>query len=138
MNAVKSFFKNKGVGYYLLVPALICAVLSLILYHQTGITAFNPALSTTAIVCLWISAGLCLFSLILEIKPVKYAAYLICLFGFIGYIQSQITYITNVFVAIDGSSFSAGFIATAAAFALAFILMLLSAILTNAGKKKEA
>ena len=130
---IKEFFARKGVGYYLLLPALICAVAALVLYTQTGITQFNPSLSTAALVCLGISAGLCLVSLIFEFKPIKYLAYLICLYGFFAYVQSQITYIANVFVSIDGNSFTA----TAVLFLLAFVLMLVSAILTGKKKKEE-
>ena len=137
MTAIKEFFKKKGVGYYLAIPAFICALLALLFYRKTGITPFNSKLSTSAVVCLWVSMGLILVSLVVDFKPIRYLAYLVCLFGFLGYVSSQVTYITNVFVAIDGNTFGAGFIATMALFILAFLLMLLSAILSNARPKAK-
>ena len=128
---IQKFFQKKGVGFYLAIPAFVCALLALIYYQKTGITAFNPTLSKSAIVCLWISMGVMLVSLALDFKPVRYIAYLVCLYGFFGYIASQATFIVNVFVAIDGNTFGSGFIATVVFFVLAFVLMLISAILTN-------
>lgn len=131
MTAIQKFFQKKGVGFYLAIPAFVFALLALIYYNKTGVTEFNPTLSKSAIACLWISMGLTLVSLALDFKPVRYLAYLVCLYGFFGYIASQATFIVNVFVAIDGNTFGSGFIATVVFFVLAFVLMLLSGILTN-------
>ena len=133
----KNFFAGKGVGYYLTLPALICAIAALILYSQTGVTQFSVSLSGTVIASLCVAMGLCLASLILDFRPVRYAAYLVCLFSFLSYVHTQVDYIGNVFVGIDGNSFTAGFIATVISFVLAFLLMLVSAILTKNGKKEE-
>ena len=47
------------------------------------------------------------------------------------FIYSQVTYIANIFVAIDGYTFSGGFIATAVMYVLSFLFTLLAAILNN-------
>ena len=127
---------GKGVGYWLAIPAILCAAAAFFLYRKTGITEFNPSLSGTALVCLGIAAGLMIVSLFVDFKPIRYLAYLVCLYGFIAYISSQVTYITNVIVSIDGNTFTAGFIATAATFFLAFLLMLLSGTLAHPKQKK--
>ena len=61
-----------------------------------------------------------------------YSGYLLALMGFLYYIVSQVNYLANVFVAIDGTTISFPFILTAGSFLLAFVFMLLSGIL---GKK---
>lgn len=131
MNFIKKFFADKGVGYYLTAFALVFSVISLVLYGKNGITKFSATLNTSAIVCLWITIALLAVSLVFQFKQVKYVAYFACLFGLFGFVQSQATYIANVFVAIDGNSFSGGFIATTVFFVLAVLFSLLSAALTN-------
>ncbi len=125
------FFQGRGAGYYLALPALILGVLAYVFYAKNGITEFNPTLSQKAIIAAFVGVGLCVVSLIYEWKPLKYLAYLAYLYAFMAFLNSQITYIANVFVSIDGSTFSAGFLLTAASFLLAAILALLSAVLTK-------
>ena len=127
----KSFLAGRGVGYYLALPALVFGVLAYVLYAKNGITEFNPSLSQKAIIAVFVGAALCLVSLFFECKPVKYLAYLAYLYAFMAFLNSQITYIVNVFVSIDGSTFSAGFILTAVSFLLAMLLALVAAILTK-------
>ena len=131
MGRLKNMMAGKGIGYYLLVPAIACGIAAVLMYRKTGITQFNPELSTAAIVCGWVAVGLCVFSLVLELKPVKYAAYLLFLFAFLAYVKSQITYIANVFVSIDGNTFTGGFIATVVLFLVATVLALLAGALTT-------
>ena len=130
----KSFFQARGAGYFLALPALLLGVLAYVLYAKNGITEFNPTLSQKAIIAVFVGAGLCAVSLVFAYKPVKYLAYLAYLYAFLAFLNSQITYIVNVFVSIDGSTFSAGFLLTAASFLLAMLLALVSAILTKNGR----
>lgn len=125
------FFEKRGAGYYLALPALVLGILAYALYAKNGITEFNPALSQKAIIAAFVGAGLCAVSLVYERKPVKYLAYLAYLYAFMAFLNSQITYIANVFVSIDGSTFSAGFLLTAISFLLAAITALVSAALTK-------
>ena len=62
MTAMKEFLSKKGAGYWLVLPAFLCALAALILYNRTGVTEFNPSLSKPALICLWISMGLMLVS----------------------------------------------------------------------------
>ena len=62
-------------------------------------------------------------------KPVRYVAYLVELYAFLMFVFSQVTYIANVLVSIDGNTFTAGFILTAVFFVAAAILTLVSACL---------
>ena len=124
----KGFLKGKGVGYFLLLPAIVCVVMAYVLYTENGITLFNPELNTDALLYLEIAIIFCVLSLIFNWKVTTYAAYLACLYAFIWFISSQVTYITNVFVAIDGTTFTTGFILTAAFYVIACVLMLLAGI----------
>lgn len=84
---------------------------------------------------------LCAVSLVVDFKPIRYIAYLFCLYAFMWFILSQAAYIGNVFVAIDGYTFTGGFIATTVMYVLSFLFTLLSAILSKwrpwAEKAKE-
>ena len=108
MNIIVKFFKTRGVGYYLTIPGLVLGIVALIMYNQTGVTSFSPALNQNAIICLSVGISLCAL-----------------------YLYSQVTYITNVFVAIDGNTFTADFIVTFVSFILAFVVTLLAGILTR-------
>ena len=129
--------KSKGIGWFLAIPAAICAAAAALLYQNTGVTEFSPALYPSALYTAWAAAALSLISLALNWKPLKYAAYLLALYSFIQYIASQATYIVNVFVSIDGTTFSSGMIATAAAYVLAIVIGLIAAI-TAHRKEREA
>lgn len=72
-------------------------------------------------------------------QPLYFAAYLLALYVFFQFIVTQLRYISNVLVAIDGTAFSASFLATAVLMALAWIAALVAALLiTFAQKKKDA
>lgn len=138
LSKAKDFFTSKGVGYYLTLPALAFCIAALCLYVSNGITSFNPELNTLAIAYIVVCMVLCVASLIIDFgflksvaKVIKYVAYLLCLFAFMWFIYSQVTYIANVFVAIDGYTFTSGFIATAVFYVLSFAFVLLSAILNS-------
>lgn len=140
MEAKASFLKNKGVGWFLAVPAALCAAAAALLYQKTGVTEFSPALYPSALYTAWGAAALSVISLALNWKPVKYAAYLLALYSMIQYIASQATYIVNVFVSIDGTTFSTGMIATMAAYVLAIVIGLAAAITAHwvPGRKERA
>lgn len=131
MNKIKEFFAKRGVGYYLTLPALIFCILALCLYYKNGITSFNPELNVGAIATIIVSIVLCGVSLVADFKVVRYLAYLLCLGSFMGFVLSQATYIANVFVAIDGYTFTSGFIATAVLYVLSFVFILLAGILNH-------
>lgn len=136
---VKQIFAERGLGFYLAVPAIVFAVLALVWYRGNGVTEFSPQLNSSAVACLIVGMALCVLSMAADVvpgrwvsaaaKPVRYAAYLVELYAFLMFLYSQVTYIANVFVSIDGNSFTAGFIATAVFFVLAAAFTLVSAAL---------
>lgn len=130
-----------GVGYYLTLPAIAFCIAAICLYRANGVTAFNPELNKNAIAYLIVCLSICVVSLVVDFKPIRYIAYLFCLYAFMWFIFSQVTYIANIFVGIDNTTFTNGFIATAVMYVLAFLFTLLAAILSKwrpwAKKAKE-
>ena len=118
-------------GYYLNLPSIAFCIAALCLYRENGVTSFNPELNTGAIAYVAVCLALCALSLVVDFKPIRYVAYLFCLYAFLWFIYSQVTYIANVFVAIDGYTFTAGFIATAVMYVLSFVFTLIAAILND-------
>ena len=108
MEKVKKFLSGKGVGYYLTLPSIAFCIAALCLYRENGVTSFNPELNTGAIAYVAVCLALCALSLVVDFKPIRYVAYLFCLYAFMWFIYSQVTYIANIFVAIDGYTFSGG------------------------------
>lgn len=98
--------KNKGISEILILLTFIFTIINLILYCQSGVTIFNPNLYQSVIISLSFAIFLEGFTLIFNSKIIKYSIFILLLYSFIEYIYSQITYIANVFVAIDNSSFS--------------------------------
>ena len=58
LGKVKHIFAERGIGFYLTVPAIVFAVLALVFYRQNGVTEFNPELNGSAIVCLIVGIAL--------------------------------------------------------------------------------
>ncbi len=129
--AIVNFFKSKSVGYFLTLPAVILGVLSVFLYKQNGVTVFSPELDGSVIAVLWIAVGASAINLLIEWKGFKYLSYLLFFYAFILFIGTQVNYITNVFVSIDGYTFSTGFIATTAVMAATAVMQLLAAVTTR-------
>ena len=127
-----------AIGTCLTVLGIVFAVLAWIFYAQNGITEFNVSLESSAISFLIIGIVLSAVSLAADFlpfswgpaaaRPLRYAAYLTELYAFLMFIYSQVTYIANVLVSIDGNSFSAGFILTAVFYVLAAGVTLAAAI----------
>ena len=128
MERKASFFQNRGLGFFLALPVAVCAVAAVLLYRKTGVTEFSPALYPSVLWSAWAAAALSLVSLFINWKPVKYLSYLLALYSFIQYLSSQATYIVNVFVSIDGTTFSSGMIATSVMYLLSIVLGLTAAI----------
>ena len=130
MGTVKKFLTGRGVGYYLSLLALVCGIAAGALYMATGTTSFNPELNSGALCCIWLAVALCAVTIVVDIKEIRYIAAMLFLYGFMWYLYSQVTYIANVFVAIDGYGFTAGFIATFVFCILSFAVALLAGIFT--------
>ena len=125
-----------------LCAGIIFGVAALIVYLLTGVNEFNPELSP-AVIGFLIAAmvlGACMLVLrllgidqVTYLKPhfnlFGYGAYLLALFAFMYYAASQVNYVVNVIVAIDGTTISAAFVLTMAFLLLTFAAFLVSAIM---------
>ena len=120
----KASMNKKGL---LNAAALLLMLGALAAYVATGRNEFNTALSMKVIVPLGVAAALEAVSLLQGVELLEYAAYLCGLYAWLQYLCSQVYYIVNVFVAIDGTTFSAGFLGTTAAGLLAWVLALAAA-----------
>lgn len=140
MQAVKKFFLNlwnaathrRGLSFYLSLASLVCALAMLILYYTTGITSFTAQLSGKVVALLWVCIVLAAVFAAFEIKLGKYVVYLFCFWTWLEYLISEASYISNVFVSIDGNSFTASFILTVVFGLLAWGCALAAAILQKA------
>ena len=127
-----------------LALGVVLEAIGLIAYAVKGVDEFNDALSLPVLILaisalalsLFLYASKAFFSDSSVANPIfevgVYSGYLLALMGFLYYIVSQVNYLANVFVAIDGTTISFPFILIAGSFLLAFVFMLLSGIL---GKK---
>ena len=137
MEKVKNYFSTRTIGYYVTIPAIIFAVAGWLAYRAYGITEFSPNLSMDAQIGFAAGIALCVASLALDYKPVRFFGYIGLLYACLNCLTAQATYIVNIFVSIDGTTFSQGFILTAVFSALAWITALVATILTRRGKKGQ-
>lgn len=143
---MKSFLRSiwssatgkRGISFYFSLACLVCMTISLILYNTTGVTTFTPELSGKVLAlmyaCIIVSALVCVF----EIKIAKYALYMLCLAAWLEHLLSESFFISNVFVGIDGNSFSAEFICAVVFGLLGWATALVSAILQKDGAGNDA
>lgn len=124
---------NKGIpaegksGQALLLGSLLLTVIALVMYLSKGTNEFTTTLSARVIAGLGAAAGLDVLMLLRPVRMGKYAVYVCGLYAWLAYLSSQVYYIVNVFVAIDGTSFSAAFLVTALSGLAAWVLALISA-----------
>ena len=141
------FFRIKDRSVILLLVSMLFQLVSLILYGATGLTEFTAELSSAvlafSILSLISGAGIVLITVlgICERYTKKvldigiYVAYLFGLLAWLFYITSQVNYLVNIFVAIDGTKLTAAFILTVLFFLFAWFAALVSAILYRASNK---
>lgn len=133
MNVITKFFKSRGIGYYVMIPAALCGIVALIVYVLTGVTEFTPTLDVSVSIAYCIFIALCIISMVIDLRIVKFCAFAVGLFGFLMYIVFQVNYISNLFVAIDPTPVTAGFVCVLLFGALAFVAALVSGIMTKSG-----
>ena len=126
----------------LLIGAILIQVVALIVYTQTGINEFNDALSNEVLIFSVINLVIGVILLLIRVLSIddskflinKFDAcitlnYIIGLFVLMFFIVSQVNYLTNVFVSIDGTKISFAFVLTAVTMLISSALYLVSAIL---------
>lgn len=141
------FFRIKDSSVILLLVSMLFQLVSLIVYGTTGLTEFTAELSSAVlafgILSLISGAGIFLITVLgicekYTKKVLDIGIYVVYLFGLLAwlfYITSQVNYLVNIFVAIDGTKLTAAFILTVLFFLLAWVAALVSAILYRASNK---
>ncbi len=141
------FFRIKDRSVILLLVSMLFQLVSLILYGATGLTEFTAELSSAvlafSILSLISGAGIVLITVLgicekYNKKVLDIGIYVVYLFGLLAwlfYITSQVNYLVNIFVAIDGTKLTAAFILTVLFFLFAWFAALVSAILYRASNK---
>ena len=141
------FFRIKDRSVILLLVSMLFQLVSLILYGATGLTEFTAELSSAvlafSILSLISGAGIVLITVLgicekYTKKVLDIGIYVVYLFGLLAwlfYITSQVNYLVNIFVAIDGTKLTAAFILTVLFFLFAWFAALVSAILYRAANK---
>ena len=134
----------------LLIGAVLIQVVALIIYTQTGVNEFNDTLSTEVLIFSIINLVIGVILLVirvLSIDEIKLLTntfdtcitlnYIVGLFVLMFFIVSQVNYLTNVLVSIDGTKISFAFVFTAVTMLISSALYLVSAILYKKINKAE-
>lgn len=134
MEKIKSFLQSKALGFYFNAGTLLALIVSLVLYITCGITEYTPDFYVSIFVVLGIAIVLAIVTLVFEMKPLREISILLGVFLLVDFIGFEVTYIANVFVSIDGASFSASFIFMMIFFILDIVLPIFSVVFSE---KKE-
>lgn len=129
MGKFKEFLRKKDLSSIFIVASFICALITLIIYLNTGIDQFTTKLSAKVIALLIICAVIGVAVSVFEVKTGKFIVYLAGLWAWLSYLITQVNYIANLIADIDGNSMSIAFITTILFGALTWIFSLVSAIL---------
>lgn len=108
-NYIVRIFKSKST--YILLGAAVLNLIALILYFNFGTSIFIPKLSSTVILLMTIGVVLPLLTIFLPLEIFYIAPYAVGLLSCFLYLASQASFIVNVFVGIDGTTFSLPFYA---------------------------
>ena len=139
MDKFKNYMASRTAADWVMVLAAVVLVVAAVLYSQTGAQpAFRITVSGGVVAACVIAALLALASAALQWDILGYVAYLLALWSLLQFIVTQLSYIANVLVAIDGNTFTPAFIATAVLLAVAAVMALVSAILTGVLRKSRA
>lgn len=128
---MKHYFMNiiRRKSTYFLLGTVVLDLLALILYMQYGTSVFIPKLSSTEISILIVGTILPLAVVFSPWKLPYAALFAVNLAACFEYLASQASFIANVFVAIDGTTFPAAFylivVCTLAAAVLSLVAMAL-------------
>lgn len=143
------FLRLKDRSVILLLVSMLFQLVSLIVYGTTGLTEFTAELSSAVlafgILSLISGAGIFLITVLgicekYTKKVLDIGIYVVYLFGLLAwlfYITSEINYLVNIFVAIDGTKLTAAFVLTVLFFLFAWVAALVSAILCKTAKKSS-
>lgn len=128
---MKELSKKEIVSLSFLLGSLLFGLLFLIFYLNFGAIIFHPDIEANVIITACFSLALLLAGFVFPSKLLLEGSFLLSFLSFLFYLNSQLTFITNVFVSIDQTSFSIGFIFNFLFGILSFVFSLVSSILED-------
>ncbi len=117
---VKKLLERKASGFYVAAATLVLALAFILVYGIRGGNTYSPV----SALAVWMFVAGIITNCLILIKDFKFGAYIPFIFYFIGFgvlFNSEMLYISNVFVNVDGNSFDFVYI-------LMFVLLLLTLI----------
>lgn len=107
--SAQGFFKNRTTGFYIFAVSGVTALIAAITYVLRNGDVLTTA---TPIVTLLLAAGIILNILlsIKDVKPLEIVPFILYLAAFLVFIDTEITFISNVMMGIDGNIFDGAFI----------------------------
>jgi len=107
--SAQNFFKNKTTGFYLFVASGVAALIAAITYMLRNGDVLT---STTPAVTILLAVGILLNILlsVKDVKPMEIIPFILYLAAFLVFINTEITFISNVIMGIDGNAIDGAFI----------------------------
>lgn len=124
----KDFISKKAIGFWFFVASFLFALLAVIVYGARGgdvLTKLSGAVIALFVVGLVINVGLA----VKDIQPLEILPFVFYLIAFAVFMDTEIDFIGNVAMGIDGNSFDGAFIFIIVASVLAVALGMAAAIL---------
>lgn len=135
MGKLKNFFLKKDISTLFSLLGFVFLVIFFIAYLFTGITSFQENYSVSLIVVCILTMILSLLLTLFEGKVGRYIVFILGIYLLMEFINTQMTMIANVFTAIDGTTFSFGFILTLVSLVLSLAFSLISGIKSKEEEK---
>lgn len=135
MGKLKNFFLKKDISTLFSLLGFAFLVIFFIAYLFTGITSFQESYSISLIVVSVLTMLLSLLLTLFEGKVGRYIVFILEIYLSMEFINTQMTMIANVFTAIDGTTFSFGFILTLVSVILSLAFSLVSGIKSKEEEK---
>lgn len=109
---ILDFLKKQTLSFYFLIGAILALILQIIFYATSGINRFAVSYSSLVFIMSAIAIAIGIVSIIFKHILIEEIMFLFTLYSFIAFIGSQANYLANLFVSIDDSAVSAGFVLT--------------------------
>lgn len=107
--SAQGFFKNKTTGFYIFAVSGAAALIAAVTYVLRGGDVLTTATPTVTIL---LSVGIILNILlsIKDVKPLEIVPFILYLAAFLVFIDTEITFISNVIMGIDGNAIDGAFV----------------------------
>ncbi|MBQ9265671.1 MAG: hypothetical protein IJ186_01165 [Bacilli bacterium] len=118
MAFIKNLLAKKAIGFYVSAAAMVLAILTVLLYGVRGGNSYSPVSS----LAVWMFVIGIVTNCAILVKDFKFGAYIPFIFYLVGFgvlFNTEMLFISNVLMDIDGNTFDALYI-------IIFILLILT------------